>query len=155
MSWKDLMQTIYYVAGSIASLGTLSAAFIALWVYRRNSRLERARWASELYDSFYRQENLKDVRDKLDCAVGTVAVDQLVREDKSEFTDYLNFFEFIAFLKKSKQLHDSEVHDLFGYYLGCLKRHATVRAYISNSENGYEGLADLIENATTKNQLRK
>ena len=60
MSWKDLMQTIYYAAGSIASLGTLSAAFIALWVYRRNSRLERARWASELYDSFYRQENLKD-----------------------------------------------------------------------------------------------
>ena len=93
------MQTIYYVAGSIASLGTLSAAFIALWVYRRNSRLERARWASELYDSFYRQENLKNVRDKLDCAVGTVDVDQLVREDKSEFTDYLNFFEFIAFLK--------------------------------------------------------
>jgi len=43
MSWKDLFETIYYLAGSIAALGTLIAALFALGVYKRNSRLERAR----------------------------------------------------------------------------------------------------------------
>jgi hypothetical protein len=141
------MQTIYYAAGIIASLGTLAAAFIALSVYRRNSRLERARWAADLYKTFYQEEKLKAVRDKLDCATGSDDVNQLVTREDAEFTDYLNFFEYIAFLKKSKQLHDSEVHDLFGYYLNCLKRHDNVRAYILKAENGYEGLAQLMDNA--------
>ena len=116
MSWKDLIQTIYYVAGIVASLGTVSAAFIALWVYKRNSWLDRARWASELYKSFYEEEELKQVRDKLDCANGSADVNQLVVEEAPEFTDYLNFFEYIAFLENSNQLLDSEINDLFGYY---------------------------------------
>jgi hypothetical protein len=93
------MQTIYYVAGIIASLGTLTAAFIALSVYRKNSRLERARWATDLYKIFYLEGTLKTVRDKLDCATGSDDVNQLVSREDSEFTDYLNFFEYIAFLK--------------------------------------------------------
>jgi len=145
MSWKDLIQTIYYVAGIVASLGTVSAAFIALRVYNRNSWLERARWASELYKSFYQEEQLKQVRDKLDCANGSADVNQLIVEEASEFTDYLNFFEYIAFLGNSKQLLDSEINDLFGYYLGCLERHENVRAYIANADTGYELLAALLE----------
>jgi hypothetical protein len=61
--------------------------------------------------------------------------------------------EYIAFLKNSKQLQESEVDDLFGYYLGCLRRHPSVRAYILNSDNGYEGLAKLIEAGKTENIL--
>ena len=152
MSWKDLIQTIYYAAGIVASLGTLSAAFIALRVYNRNSWLERARWASELYKSFYQEEKLKNVRDKLDCPIGSSDVNQLVVEEASEFTDYLNFFEYIAFLKNSNQLLDSEVNDLFGYYLSCLERHEKVRAYIANAETGYELLAALLE-ARGQNRL--
>jgi len=56
----------------------------------------------------------------------------------------LNFFEFIAFLRTSKQLKDSEIDLLFGYYLDCLNRHDRVKTYISNPENGYEGLAKLL-----------
>jgi hypothetical protein len=73
-------------------------------------------------------------------------VRELVAQEDSQFTDYLNFFEFIAFLKTTKQLGDSEVEDLFGYYLNCLNRHADVRKYILNLENGYEGIAKLIGN---------
>lgn len=145
MSWKDLIQTIYYIAGTIASIGTLCVAFIALRVYKRNSWLERARWASELYKSFYQEENLKKVREQLDSTEESVDVVQLVAEESAEFTDYLNFFEYVAFLKKSKQLRESEVEDIFGYYLGCLKRHPNVQNYIFNSEHGYEGLADLLK----------
>ena len=153
MGWKDLIQTIYYVAGTVAALGTVAAAFIALWVYRKNSRFERARWASDLYRSFYQEADLKKVRDILDCEAGSEDVNQLVNDESSQFTDYLNFFEYISFLKKAKQLHDSEVHDLFGYYLDCLRRHDPVLAYVRKSENGYEGLARLIGNTVVEKEF--
>ena len=137
MNWKDLFETIYYIAASIAALG-------ALFVYQKNSKFERAKWASQLYESFYPKDNLKSIRDKLDCAADSDDVKQLVAEEGSQFTDYLNFFEFVAFLRTTEQLGDSEVEDLFGYYLNCLNRHADVRKYILNLENGYEGLAKLI-----------
>jgi hypothetical protein len=137
MNSKDLFEIIYYVAASIAALG-------ALIVYQKNSKFERARWASQLYESFYQKDNLKGIRDKLDCPTDSDEVKQLVAREDSQFTDYLNFFEFIAFLNK-KQLGDSEVEDLFGYYLNCLSRHADVREYVVNLQNGYEGIAKLIE----------
>jgi hypothetical protein len=73
-------------------------------------------------------------------------VKELAANEDSQFTDYLNFFEFVAFLKTTNQLGDSEVEDLFGYYLNCLNRHADVRDYVLNLENGYEGIAKLIGN---------
>src|SRR5882724_3318183 len=93
MSWKDLLETIYYGAATVAALGTLIAGLFALSVYRSNSRLEQSRWASELYKSFYGEGHLKSIRDKLDCAAGSSDVSQLVIDETSEFTDYLNFFE--------------------------------------------------------------
>jgi hypothetical protein len=59
MNWKDLFEIIYYIAASIAALG-------ALFVYLKNSKFERAKWASQLYESFYQKDDLKDIRDKLD-----------------------------------------------------------------------------------------
>jgi hypothetical protein len=155
MSWKDLLETIYYGAATVAALGTLIAGLFALSVYRRNSRLEQSRWASELYKSFYSEGNLKNIRDTLDCSAGSSDVNQLVIDETSEFTDYLNFFEYIALLKNSKQLRDSQVNDLFGYYLSCLERHDNVQAYILDSNNGYEGLAALMEARGQKRSVSK
>ncbi len=45
---KDFFETIYYIAGTVGAVGTLLAAISALNVYVNNSRLERARWASNL-----------------------------------------------------------------------------------------------------------
>jgi hypothetical protein len=59
MGWKDLFETLYYVAGTIAAIGTLVAAVFALCVYRGNSRLERARWASTLYEKFFEKDHLR------------------------------------------------------------------------------------------------
>ena len=47
--------------------------------------------------------------------------------------------------RASRQLKDSEIEALFGYYLDCLNRHDRVKTYISNPENGYEGLAELLD----------
>jgi hypothetical protein len=92
----------------------------------------------------FERDDLKDVRNLLDCPVDSDQATELVIKEDAKFTDYLNFFEFVAFLKDSAQLRDSEVEDLFGYYLDCLKRHDRVQKYINNPTNGYEKLAGLL-----------
>ena len=80
----------------------------------------------------------------LDCLNDSALVNEIIMKEEPAFTDYLNFFEFIAFLKTSKQLTDSEIESLFGYYLDCLNRHDRLKQYIANAENGYEGLTNLL-----------
>lgn len=128
-----LVQLLSYIAGASAALG-------AMWVYRSNSRRERARWAESLYSRFYEKDELKRVRDLLDCEAGNSQVSELVTVESSDWTDYLNFFEFVAYLQSSKQLTNEDVEALFSYYLKCLKRHPEVVAYLRNKEKGYEYL---------------
>jgi hypothetical protein len=128
--------------------GCRAGAVFAAFVFRRNSALDRAKWASGLYEKFYEATTLKQMRDRLDCSSDLDSVNEIVIREEPSFTDYLNFFEFIAFLRKSQQLKDSEIEALFGYYLDCLIRHDRVKQYISNPENGYEGLANLLKSRT-------
>jgi hypothetical protein len=123
-----------------SSIAGITAAFWALRVYHNNSRRERARWAEDLYSRFYEKEGLKQVRDMLDCDAGDAKVSRLVKEESSAWTDYLNFFEFVAYLESSKQLSRQDVEALFSYYLNCLKKHPEVAAYIRDPSKGYENL---------------
>ncbi|HTR25700.1 MAG TPA: hypothetical protein VMI10_17115 [Terriglobales bacterium] len=120
------------------------AAIWALKVYSSNSQRERARWAESLYARFFEHPELKVVRDRLDCASGDAGVAQMVTEESAPLTDYLNFFEFVAYLQSSKQLHDSDVEALFGYYLECLRRHRELVAYIRDKEKGFEYLSRML-----------
>ncbi|HEY0379831.1 MAG TPA: hypothetical protein VGC87_23140 [Pyrinomonadaceae bacterium] len=142
--WNVLAELIYRIVATLAIIGTLVAAFLAVFTFRRNARLDRARWALSLYEKFYEKQELKKIRDVLDCESDTEQVNKLVLEGKSDFTDYLNFFEFVAFLQHNKQLQNREVEDLFGYYLDCLKGHERVRKYIK--KEGYEKLDELWRN---------
>jgi hypothetical protein len=144
MTVKERVEIVYMIAGAISAVGTVLAAVFAAFVYQRNSTFERAKWAWSLYEKFYEGTTLKQVRDKLDCINDLDSVNEIVIREESAFTDYLNFFEFIAFLRISKQLKGSEIDALFGYYLDCLNRHDRVKRYIANPENGYEGLARLL-----------
>ena len=132
----DVMKVIQ--TGS--SIAGITAAFWALRVYHSNSRRERARWAEDLYSRFYEKEGLKQVRDMLDCDAGNARVAQLVADESPAWTDYLNFFEFVAYLQESKQLSQQDVEALFSYYLECLKKHPEVAAYVRDQTKGYENL---------------
>ncbi|HEX8844263.1 MAG TPA: hypothetical protein VF791_06450 [Pyrinomonadaceae bacterium] len=134
---KDIAETFSYILTAIA-------AIIAAIVYRRNSRLERARWASNLYEKFYEGDRYKKIRDLLDVNCKPTEGCQacgLANEShplNMEFSDYLNFFELISFLEKSKQVKSQDVEDLFCYYLNCLEKHQLIRDYIK--DRGYEQL---------------
>ncbi|HXZ40503.1 MAG TPA: hypothetical protein VEG68_07155 [Terriglobales bacterium] len=130
-------QIISYIVGAVA-------AFSAMWVYRSNSRRERARWAERLYSRYYEKKNLKSVRDLLDSTPDDPKVVEFVREDSSAWTDYLNFFEFVAYLQDSKQLSKEDVWALLGYYFECLKRHRCSSDYIRDRKRGFDYLRKLL-----------
>ena len=88
------------IVAMIAAIGTMVAALTAVFVYLRNSKLERAKWALSLYEKFYERQELKKIRDILDNDTDHADVSSLVIKCSADFTDYLNFFEFVAFLEK-------------------------------------------------------
>ena len=100
------MDTLLKVVQILSYLAGAFAAFWAVLVYRGNARRERARWAETLYSRFYVEPHLKTVRDLLDCSPDDPKVEDLVKKDSPDWTDYLNFFEFVQYLQVSKQLSE-------------------------------------------------
>jgi len=108
----DLLKDISLIVGYI---GTFVAIAWAVYVYRRNSALERTKWQAQLYEKFFERSDLKEIRELMDSDDEiSLEITRLIRDEPSEFTDYLNFFEFVAFLEKSKQLKINEINDFFG-----------------------------------------
>ena len=136
--WSDILRNVAQAASYV--VGAVAAVF-ALLTYRRTARLERSRWLMQLYDKFYEGDRLKKVRDTLDQnPADHPDVLSLVREEQSAFTDYLNFFEYVAYLKSQRQLTEDDVNAMFQYYLEDVGRHKSVRDYIQNHAKGYEHL---------------
>jgi len=135
--WGNTQQVFQLVAAASAVIGALA--------YWRNSRLERARWLSNLYSKFYEALDLKMIRETLDrSAPNSPEVRKLVEDQDARFTDYLNFFEFVAYLRACGQLSRKDVAALFDYYLRVLNKHEDVRKYVLDDKNGYGYLKGLL-----------
>ncbi len=133
-----IVQIFSYITGAFA-------AVCAFLVYRNNSRRERAKWVENLYSRFFERDELKKVRDTLDCPANDARVVALVDAERAKWTDYLNFFELVAYLQQSKQIEGADVKALFQYYLGCLKRHSTVLEYVRDQSKGFKYLRKLLQ----------
>src|SRR4051794_24103095 len=94
---KTIVEIAFYLVSIFGVLG-------ALCPYWSNQKLERSRWASSLYDKFYEKVDLKGARRKLDCEADSSEVAEFVERESAEFTDYLNFFEHVAYLVNCKQI---------------------------------------------------
>jgi len=146
----------------LSGLGTIVLALLALWArqnYRRQVSLEQMRWLQQLYDSFYNSERYKEVRQVIDYDELGQTMELLRRGDADphqlslperaqldQFTDYLNFFEWLAYLEEEKQLTFKQLDTMFGYYLARLSqvdKNHQLRQYIR--DNGYEQLHRLLE----------
>jgi hypothetical protein len=97
-----------------------------------------------LYSRFFEKGELKQVRDILDCNSDDEKVNALVAEEGSSWTDYLNFFELVAYLQESKQVAAVDVKALFEYYIGCLKRHRAAMDYVRDETKGFKYLRQLL-----------
>ena len=123
---------------------TLGGGFWALWNYHKSAKLERAKWMKELYEKFYEHDELKKIRDKLDGG-NPKEISDLVVQECSCFTDYMNFFEFLAYLHESGQISLEEIRGMFDYYLRTLKENKHVADYIADPKKGFEKLQRLLE----------
>jgi hypothetical protein len=132
-------QPLYYW---MAAAGVLVAAR----TYRKNSVLERARWLANLYSKFYEAPDLKNIRRTLDeCPPNDPEIQKIVADEREDFTDYLNFFEFMAYLRHRSQLSERDVAALFDYYLRNLSKHESVRKYVEKDRNGFGFLKELLQ----------
>jgi len=105
MCWESVQD----IAKIFSYVGPTIAAFWAVYVYWSGARRERAKWAESLYSRFFENKELKEIREALDCDPGNPEVATLVTKESPEFTDYLNFFELVAYLEESKQLKARDV----------------------------------------------
>jgi hypothetical protein len=140
-----VFQWIFWNAERISSLMAAAGVLLAVRIYRRKSALERATWLSHLYSEFYEAPDLKRIRKVPDDNPSDAPeVEELVRTEDSDLTDYLNFFEFMAYLEGSRQLSEKDVEALFDYYLRLLSKHKNVRRYVLDDRNGYGYLKRLV-----------
>jgi hypothetical protein len=145
----------------LSGIGTVvvaGAAILARRSYRHQISLERMKWLQQFYDNFYNSDRYKAVRQRIDfddvetlfplLRKSDTAPQELrpqERDQLDQFTDYLNFFEWIGYLEKEGQVSFENVDVMFKYYLVRLLQvdaNQQLRKYIS--DHGYEELNRLL-----------
>lgn len=136
------------VAALIGAIGgPLAVAIPALFAwgqYRANSRVQRAQWLASLFEKFYEKDVYREVRGLIESANED---DFLSRVDddpdiEQKWTDYLNFFEFLAYLQEIGELKRDDINAMFRYWIDSLGR-PKFEGYMM--KYGYENLVNLLE----------
>lgn len=137
-----LMEWVLQIVGIITFA---IPAFIGALSYKKSVTYRRAQWLASLYRIFYERDQLKDVRGLMDSVEGRKEIEQIVKkelcervkeityeEEKrlSEFTDYLNFFEFMLYLKEMSALEEKDVKAMFDYHLRLFRESEVINRYI-------------------------
>jgi gamma-glutamylcyclotransferase (GGCT)/AIG2-like uncharacterized protein YtfP len=131
-----------FIAEIVSTLVAGGSAALAAKTYWANSSRERAKWAVQLYEKFYETDRYRKVRDDLDEEPDNLATLWRVAAEDDDFIDYLNFFELVVFLARSKQLSWADASSIFGYYLNCIKSHKSVMTYIDDPSKDFEQLRE-------------
>lgn len=144
---KEIITDI--VIPGVAILGAGIGGAITIYIYYRNSQLQRAQWLYSLFEKFFYQSRYAEIRRLLDYdneqeikrlrdALTSHADEKL----EEELVDYLNFFEFIASLWQLRQLPMGEIRMMFDYYIRRLGDYDFVMQYLQ--DEGFEGLTALV-----------
>ena len=134
-NWIDIVIKI------IALIGV----YIAATNYRSQRIIKKGEWLKSLYEKFYENATYKDVRRWLDNKEIESKInldDDYISDDDEKFTDFLNFFEFIANLEDEGQISAKDVLNLFDYYLRKIKQSPICKQWIKSY--GFEKLDGLL-----------
>jgi hypothetical protein len=165
LHWKMGMEQLGAWGSFLAGAGTLVLGFGAIYAtfhgtqeYRARTDSDRLKWLSQLQVEFFESKIFLLIRqkidyDEMDDIFALIQRDRLPdaqfgqseKELFDKFTDYLNFFEFIAYVRFEKQMLKKDVAALFDYYLrrlGEIHRAAELLSYLK--ENNFENLHKLL-----------
>jgi hypothetical protein len=136
----------------IGSIVALSTAGFAVFTYFKNSRTKAAEFLLTLHKTFFVDSTYQAMKTLLDCdgAEEEAKLKAAVDVETPEFTDFLNFFELVAYLDSIKTLDRADTEALLGYYLNRLREKGPVWAYIRKSSHGFEHLRRLLTERETQ-----
>ena len=128
---------------SIKALGLIAIVIAALG-YLRQLKIKKGEWLQLLFEKFYENNNYKDVRKWLDNGdiEKKITLDNSISDEEEKFTDFLNFFEFIATLESERQISKTDVINLFDYYLQKIKLSSICMQWVK--KYGFEKLDSLL-----------
>ena len=146
-------------AGTIGlAVAAFLAGFKAVKEYAERTQAEQIRWVGDLFGRFFQEKLYRQVRQKVDYDdLNDIAAlleknkdtnAEFSKEERDQldaFTDYLNFFEFIAFLITKKRMASEDVRQIFDYYLkrfNEIKHRGAVMEY--PEKDGFENLRKLL-----------
>ncbi|MEP6595580.1 MAG: hypothetical protein ABJA71_06515 [Ginsengibacter sp.] len=89
--------------------------YIAAINYRSQRLIKKGEWLKSLFEKFYENLTYKDVRRWLDNKELEKKInsdDNSLSDADEKFTDFLNFFEFIAILEAENQIKITDVRNL-------------------------------------------
>jgi len=138
----NLLATVKECAEITFYCASIAAVVASAWTYRQNSSRERSQWLYELYKRFWDEESLQKMRLHIDASGSSF----VRREDPAlmpGLDNYLNFFEFVAFRWKKKELPEKEIDSMFGYFLKQIGEDVNIREYLG--KYGYEQLSALLD----------
>jgi len=141
--WAD----VFTIVGGVATAVLVVPAAFAVLQYFRNSRRQRAQWLADLFERFYEGEAYREVRRHVEW-VDENTLRSALSDDpdlEQKWTDYLNFFEFIAYLQKVGELKSEDVDAMFRYWIDQLR---PFQGHLA--EYGYENLVQLLRERTSE-----
>ncbi len=136
------------IPGAAVLTGAIGGG-ITIYIYYKNSKLEKAKWLNSLFEKFFYHDKYSEIRQLLDYSrkekieeLKKVVKTHEQEEIEEKLVDYLNFFEFISSLKKMNQLSIQEIRMMFDYYIRRLGDYDFLMKYLD--EEGFDGLKDLV-----------
>ncbi len=141
LAWVKVLGPILLAVVPIVTL------IFAARTYRLNSRTKVAEFLLKLHQSFFVDATYSKMRQTLDVesTPASELISSLVRQEDVEFTDFLNFFELVAYMNQRGDLQVADVYALFGYYLRILTTNADLRGYIRDKSRSFEHLNALLD----------
>ncbi len=134
-----------WITGAGVLVAAVSAA-VGAFTYSRNSRTKAADFLLSLHKTFFIEKTYSDMKCLLDCesSLEQAKLAEVVRMESEEFTDFLNFFELVAYFRSIETLSNDDVEALLGYYLDRIQESSSVLAYVRKSSHGFEHLGRLL-----------
>jgi hypothetical protein len=123
----------------------LIGVYIAAINYRSQRIIKKGEWLKSLFEKFYENDAYKEVRRWLDNKEIETKInceDDSISDEDEKFTDFLNFFEFIANLENENQISIKDVTNLFDYYLQEIKGSSVCMQWVK--KYGFEKLDNLL-----------
>ncbi len=150
----------FWLATLSSIVAAIAIAVPAILAYRESLRLRRAEWLHRLFQEYYSASTYRPIRQLLDEPVGRARLSQVLsklgsRESRLspeeskilyDLTDFLSFFEFIAFLRSEGALTLEDCKVLFHYYLQLLSQQRDVVDFMTRY--GYGPLLQLLKEVT-------